>query len=153
MSRLRDFTRSCHKTSYRLVNRGPGSTVDCYMNQHTRVEQCLWVVSTQEAEYGLYLITAWWRHHMETFFALLALCEGNPPVTGGFPSQRPVTRSFDFSLICVWTNGSANNRDAGDLRRNRPHFDVIVVWFPKSDKLWQRASCYTKIRDSSQNIL
>ena len=27
--------------------------------------------------------------------ALLALCEGNPPVTGVFPSQRPVTRSFD----------------------------------------------------------
>ena len=25
------------------------------------------------------------------FSALLALCEGNPPVTGGFPSQRPVT--------------------------------------------------------------
>ena len=32
---------------------------------------------------------------METFSALLALCEGNPPVTGGFPSQRPVTRNFD----------------------------------------------------------
>ena len=27
--------------------------------------------------------------------ALLALCEGSPPVTGGFPSQRPMTRSFD----------------------------------------------------------
>ena len=26
--------------------------------------------------------------------ALLALCEGNPPVPGGFPSQRPATRSF-----------------------------------------------------------
>ena len=26
---------------------------------------------------------------------LLALCEGNPPVTGGFPLQKPVTRSFD----------------------------------------------------------
>ena len=25
---------------------------------------------------------------------LLAFCEGNPPVTGGFPLQRPVTRSF-----------------------------------------------------------
>ena len=35
-------------------------------------------------------------HRMETFSALLALCEGNPPVTGGFPSQRPVTRSFDI---------------------------------------------------------
>ena len=32
---------------------------------------------------------------METFSALLALYEGNPPVTGGFPSQMPVTRSFD----------------------------------------------------------
>ena len=36
----------------------------------------------------------WWRHKKETFSSLLALCEGNPPVTGGFPSQRPVTRSF-----------------------------------------------------------
>ena len=35
-----------------------------------------------------------WRN-MEIFSALLALCEGNPSVTGGFPSQRPVTGSFD----------------------------------------------------------
>ena len=32
---------------------------------------------------------------METFSALLAVCEGNSPVTGEFPSQRPVTRRFD----------------------------------------------------------
>ena len=32
---------------------------------------------------------------MELFSALLALCEGNPPVTGGFPSQRSVARNFD----------------------------------------------------------
>ena len=32
---------------------------------------------------------------METFSALLALCAGNSPVTGEFPSQRPVTRKFD----------------------------------------------------------
>ena len=38
----------------------------------------------------------WWRHQMETFSALLALCAGvhqSPPVE--FPSQRPMTRSFD----------------------------------------------------------
>ena len=38
---------------------------------------------------------AWWRHQMETFSALLALCAGNAPVSGEFPTQRPVTRSFD----------------------------------------------------------
>ena len=32
---------------------------------------------------------------MESFSALLALCAGNSPVTGEFPAQRPVTRSFD----------------------------------------------------------
>ena len=37
----------------------------------------------------------WWRHQMETFSALLALCAGNSPVPSEFPAHRPVTRSFD----------------------------------------------------------
>ena len=36
-----------------------------------------------------------WRHQIVTFSALLALYEGNPLVTDGFPSQRPVTQSFE----------------------------------------------------------
>ena len=39
--------------------------------------------------------STWWRHQMETFSALLVLCAGNSPIAGEFPSQRPVTRSFD----------------------------------------------------------
>ena len=35
---------------------------------------------------------------METFCALLALCAGNSLVTGEFPSQRPVMRSFDATF-------------------------------------------------------
>ena len=46
--------------------------------------------------------TAWWRHQMETFSALLALCAGNSPVPGELSSQRPVTRSFDvFFDLCL----------------------------------------------------
>ena len=37
----------------------------------------------------------WWRHPIETFSALLAICAGNSPVTGEFPAQRAVTQSFD----------------------------------------------------------
>ena len=46
-----------------------------------------------------------WRHQMETVFALLALCARNSPLTGEFPAQRPVTRSFDvlFDLRVEWT--------------------------------------------------
>ena len=64
---------------------------------------------------------------METSSVVLALCEGNSPVTGEFPSQRPVTRSFDVSLSCAWINTEVNNREAGDLRRHRAHYDVIVM--------------------------
>ena len=32
---------------------------------------------------------------METFSALLVICAGNSPVPGEFPTQRPVTQSFD----------------------------------------------------------
>ena len=32
---------------------------------------------------------------MEAFVALLAICAWNSSVTGEFPAQRPVTRSFD----------------------------------------------------------
>ena len=43
----------------------------------------------------IFFTSPWSRRQMEIFSALLALCEGNLAVTVGFPSQRPVRRSFD----------------------------------------------------------
>ena len=52
---------------------------------------------------------AWWRHQMETFSGLLAICAGNSPV----PTQRPVMWSFD---------------DYFDLRPDkRAQTDVIII--------------------------
>ena len=51
------------------------------------------LISTQLA--NCYIGYSWWRHQVDTFSALLAICAGNSPVTGEFPSQRLVTRSFD----------------------------------------------------------
>ena len=49
---------------------------------------------------------------------------------GEFPTQRPVTRSFDvFFEICVWINCWVNNGEAGDLRRYRAHCDVTVMFY------------------------
>ena len=64
---------------------------------------------------------------METFFVLLAIFAENSPVTGELPAKRPVTQSFDVSLICVRINGWVSNREAGDLRRHRVHFDLTVI--------------------------
>ena len=44
----------------------------------------------------------WWRHQMEAFSALLAICAGNSPASGEIPAQRPVTRNFDvFFDLCL----------------------------------------------------
>ena len=68
----------------------------------------------------------WWRHQMETFFALLALCAGNSPVPVNSPHKGQWRGALMFSLICVWINGWVNNREAGDLRRHRGHYAVIA---------------------------
>ena len=48
------------------------------------------------------------------------------------PRWIPHTKASDaelwcFSLICTRINGWVNNREAGDLRRHRAHYDVIVM--------------------------
>ena len=65
---------------------------------------------------------------METFSALLAICAENSPVAGEFPAQRPVKRSFDVSFDQRLINDWVNNGEAGDLRRHRAHYDVIVMY-------------------------
>ena len=57
--------------------------------------------------------------------AFLVLCEVNPPIIGGL--LKPVTRNFDIFFDLVWTNGWANKRDTGDLRRHRTHYDFTIV--------------------------
>ena len=75
----------------------------------------------------------WWRHQMEIFPALLALCERNPPVTDRWISRHKGQwrGALMFSLICAWRNCWVNNRDTGDFRRHRAHYDVTVVRVPK----------------------
>ena len=41
-----------------------------------------------------------------------------------------------FSLICVWIKGWLNNREAGDLRRHRVHYDVTLMVQVMSCRLW-----------------
>ena len=45
----------------------------------------------------------------------------NPPHKGQWRG------ALMFSLIYVWINGWVNNRETGDLRRYRAHYDVIVM--------------------------
>ena len=62
--------------------------------------------------------------------ALLALCEGNSPVTGEVPSQRPVTRSFDvFFDLCLNQQLSKQwRRRWFETPSRSSHHDVTVMY-------------------------
>ena len=57
---------------------------------------------------------SWWRHQMETFSALLAICVGNSPVNS--PHKGQWRGALTFSYICVWITCWVNSHEAGDLR-------------------------------------
>ena len=64
---------------------------------------------------------------METFSALLAICAGNSPVSGEFPAQRPVTRSFEVFFDLHLVKRLSKHSRGWWLRRYRAHHDVIVM--------------------------
>ena len=70
---------------------------------------------------------SWWRHQMGPFSVLLALCAGNSPFPVNSPHNGQWRGALFFSLICVWINDWVNNREAGDLRCHRGHYDVNVM--------------------------
>ena len=73
----------------------------------------------------------WWRHQMESFSTLLALCAGNSLVSVNSPHKGQSRGALMFSLICSWINDWVNNREAGEMRRHPGHYDVNVMhhWF------------------------
>ena len=91
----------------------------------------------QQDDDDLVLLTednAWWRHQMETFSTLLAICAGNSPVPGEFPTQRPVTQSFDVYF---------------DLRPNKRLSKQSLGWWFEtlSPPLWRHRNGWTLHED------
>ena len=86
---------------------------------------------------------------------------------GEFTGRRwiPRTKACDaelwfFFLICVWINGWENNREAGDLRRHRAHYDVIAMLYLLASKFHVLSSAFCNftgpndvIQDGRRNIV
>ena len=64
-----------------------------------------------------------WKH-FQRYWPFVRLIY-RPPVNS--PHKGQWRGALNFSLICAWINGWVNNREAGDLRRHRAHYDAIVM--------------------------
>ena len=84
-----------------------------------------------------------WRQHKLSLTssngnisALLAFCGGKPPVTGGFPSQRPATRSFD-----IFFDLRLNKRVSNQSRRRWFETPSRSLWRHRNVKYTWKLCC------------
>ena len=103
----------------------------------TGCEHCVSIILCINAKHGM--VTS-----IDFLWSWMAICmitysNGNifrvtGPLYGELIGYRwiPTTKASDTELWCFlwsapWINGCINNRDTGDLRRHRAHYDVIVM--------------------------
>ena len=104
------------------------------------------------------LPNTWWGQQMKTFSALLDLCAGNSPVTDEFPSQRPVTRTFDvFFDLHLSKRLSKQSKRWWFKRRSRllwrhcNDFQIMVIFnfcFLSSAERFRCKQCYNVLLSS-----
>ena len=68
-----------------------------------------------------YTKALWWRHQIKTFVRGIHRSPVNSPHKGQWRG------ALMFSFVCAPMNDWVNNREAGDLRRHRAHYDVTVM--------------------------
>ena len=130
----RSYEPSYHHSSIpytgKTLNQGSGEYLGWYPGEAS---------SRVGIRHAVFMMTRWWRHQMETFSALLALSAGNSPVPVNSPHKGQW--ALMFSLICTWINDWVNNHEAGDLRRHRGHYHVIVMLASWREDLGSRGMC------------
>ena len=72
-------------------------------------------------------LVSWWLHQIERFPHNWPFVWGIHRSMVNSPHKGQWRGALLFSLICVGINGWVNTSEAGDLRRNRAHYDVIVL--------------------------
>ena len=98
-----------------------------------------WIPLTKASDAWLYSRCRSKLYTMQHDIDMITSFNGNifpvtGPLYGEFTGHRwiPLINASDAELWCFlwsasWINGWVNDREAGDLRRHRAHYDVIVM--------------------------
>ena len=135
------FVRGIHRSPMDSIHIGP---LMRRFDISFDVSQCKQLNSREASESRC--LSAWWRHEMETFSALLALCTGNSLVTGEFPAQRRVTRSSDI-LFDLRLNKRLRKQSRGWWFETpwTPGIHVYFKWFLPNQRRKHGYFCTKKL--------
>ena len=97
-------------------------TAFCYRTIFIYSEQFSWQVNMIAANKTHDDVIKW-----KMFSRYWSFVRGFHRPTVNSPHKGQWRGAWIFALICARTNGYANNRNAGDLRRHCAHYDVTVM--------------------------
>ena len=100
------------------------------------------------SDFGLHDDVIKWKHFPRNW----PFVRGIPRSPVNSPHKSQWRGALMFSLICVWINDWVNNREAGDLRRYRGHYDVNVISQNTSHRSSTRAICRVTFVNTLQKI-
>ena len=128
-----------------VVNRGLGSSELIYWHRDKTLFCCGYIIHFNVFIFRYWFFInlhdcplpakqkerTWWRHvikwiHCQCYGPFVRRIHRLPVDS---PHEARCRESLIFCLIGTWTNGWANNQDAGDLRRHCVHYGVAVVEF------------------------
>ena len=111
--------------NFRILNIRPRA---CLQRGHAIV--LIYITRSVTAGCSYHAVVSLWNHddvikwkHFPRYWPFM---RGNQRSPVNLPHKGQWRGSLKFSLICVWINCWVNNREAGDLRRYRAHYDVTV---------------------------
>ena len=124
-------TRLVHWTRHTSLQGGVATTRLIFSpNRHP-------IARPRGRDMGCIMTVIEWKH-----FPRYSLCVGNHRSPVDSPHKGQWHGALMFALICTWTNSWANNRDAGDLRGHRSHYDVTVM----DVFLWVQSLLYVQLQ-------
>ena len=93
----------------------------CLQNKSNQISTTRFWISTKHDD------VMKWKH----FPHYWSFVRGIPRSPVKSPHKGQWRGAFMFSLVYAWINRWVNNREAGDMRRCRAHYDVIVMRWVK----------------------
>ena len=96
--------------------------VSLFSHEHVW-SQKIWVIISTAAVFPTHDDVIKWKH-FPRYWPFVRGIHRSPMNS---PHKGQWRGALMFTLICARINGWVNNREAGDLRRKRAHYDVIVM--------------------------
>ena len=126
-------------------------TCEHVLRSHAGWNEIIYFLAYADSQLAASLLAEIFADLTVFFWSMMTSSNGNifrvtGPLCGEFTGPHKGQRrgALMFSLIYAWINCWVNTREAGDSRRHRTHFDVIVMQMAWFERVFHLTVCFRR---------